>query len=102
MTPDHARDQSAPSLQGDVGIWPACSIALSEARRPAAPSPTAGIQRRKELHRPTLPLYNRPTAGAPGLGLPQHVTSGDGSRGPMLLNRPGPILLKTDRKEERK
>ena len=48
------------------------------------------------MHRPPLPLYNHPTAGAPGLGPPQHVTSGDGSRGPMLLNTTGPILLKTD------
>ena len=95
MTPTAPMSRQHPPRRGMSGD---ASPARSRAPRLVGPPFLADCrpQRRKELHRPPLPPYNRPTAGAPGLDPPQHVTSGDGSRGPMLLNTPGPILLKTD------
>jgi len=87
-----------PPRRGDTEIWPSLSIALSEARRPCRSSPTPANRRRKELHRPPVAPYNHPTAGGPrpGSTSTRHARGRALARGPMLLNKLGPILLQID------
>src|SRR6266540_4667838 len=95
-------DLSETAAQGDTQIWLGRSIALCEAPRPcrSCPTPPIGGERSCPSPNPVLQLSHG-RRHRPGSTPTRHARGALSVRGPMLLNRLGPILLKIDKQRLR-